>query len=1224
MAAHSSSQEDHLLTATQAQPPGAVGFERAVLACSPYKDSAAAANTRQAAERLQALSTTDSPVVGWQLIGIETAEQLADLPWAEQQSLLHWACRLGHAAAVGWAIHKAGCDPLEKDGKGVLYGRTALHHACRFGQLAVVTLLVDHPGVSLAHRDGLGHNALHLACMSGNVDLVAWLLDHAVGQVGETPEQGTSGNDESRPAAASAAVSSPSKHVTGEGADVSSSPSRRLPRWKKSASSSDQEAAGTISVDDERAHGLSPLDCAAYAGHLPVVELLVQRGADPAHTSHNGNVSLHWAADNDMFEVFEWLASNTHVPLEACNAGGQTPLDLAPVEQLPLFSSLVERVRFERARVALDRDEGPGPVSRAKLVVLGPIGVGKTTLIESLTRPPIRRSWLQRLGDAVWQPQPQRPATASQQSRGGGGADEDASTSQRHGSDTHTGSGTTLTTRNSSSRNPTIGVNMDVISLPGSRECAVLDMGGHPEFLVTHELVLTGRGLFLVVMSLATPVHRREANFKFWTTFLASSQPHVRRSSDAKADSESLPQVVVVLTNRDRPFRDGRLDVCKEENGPWFSPWGDVMLSQAREDFKGRLAFHDHAFVVNALPDHAETLDELTQHLCSAHDTLLATAPRVPRIMTKVVQQLEALRATHEEWPILTQHAFCEHLCDINAAFRQTLLFQNCLTYLEGVGEIVWLRQAYVVLTPEFLTSNVLGAVLAPAHIGGQVQADAQAGDQRQEGDDGLGEAAARLHAVHGIVRKEQLEAVFKNNGDMVAELLCELNLGCEYAPGELLLPSLLAAAGIPSQTWSPRQGARAYGRRYVCMSEVTCFSPGLFPRVQAACWASPCHRDNQIWFGGFSAIATAMGGTAEATLVVTMTQDRRSVDVCAWSTNENALAACHEVVERVARWVAQAQQVCCSGTQTTTFALSPSQLTQDPPPWTTSTVHGFPLADVQARQHDDRVRNPDTSASDSAAELLGLVVLRVLIVRANSRPYKEPVNTDKEERVIRQALECRPRCVAKVDSIGFATLPQLKAKLAEFKPDWVHYVGHTGNVSDGSQQSGAPRRALMLVGNDGEPRLLHPQELADLLQEQQPRITGLVLNACHSTDLFEAATLHVDVVIGGDGVIDDRLGSAFATTFWGHMFGGGTLQHCFVRAGDHVTTLDEQLPPEKRLNFVYRMAGFSLQRLQLRTLCSQWPRQCLTSELAAEPRPGGDATTATTPLEQAPNAFFP
>eukprot|EP00051_Salpingoeca_urceolata_P016339 m.216140 g.216140 ORF g.216140 m.216140 type:complete len:491 (-) comp18651_c0_seq1:90-1562(-) len=396
----------------------------------------------------------------------------------------------------------------------------------------------------------------------------------------------------------------------------------------------------------------------------------------------------------------------------------------------------------------------------------------------------------------------------------------------------------------------------------------------------------------------------------------------------------------------------------------------------------------------------------------------------------------------------------------------------------------------------------------------------------------------------------------------MVMDLLCELNLACRKTGTALLVPSLLPpTAGVSVAPWHPRSNAnQAYGRRLQCWEDITLFSPGLFPRVQVICWNdASLGPDTRLWFNGLSSQPDA-----STTVVASMGSDRRSVDVCAWSTDADvfhALAACRTAVDKVVAAINKTIPVCCNGMTTTTLALSTSQLLDPSLCNTTQSVFGHDLdglTDLAPSTPIDTVpalANPHSTTTDSIGDLLGIPVLKLLVIRSNSQLGGAAfLEADKEESLIRRAfgidLPKGHACQAvQVMALGHVTVAELEQVLLDFEPDWLHFIGH-----------GQPE-GLELVHDNGSSVVLSSNALAEMLAPLNLR--GLVLNCCYSSHLVPVVRHCVPTVIAGAPEMLDESGLVFAQQFWGHVFQGQTLEQSFAAAKREAEHQDYRGPDE-------------------------------------------------------------
>nr|XP_020476967.1 ankyrin repeat domain-containing protein 50-like [Monopterus albus]XP_020476968.1 ankyrin repeat domain-containing protein 50-like [Monopterus albus]XP_020476969.1 ankyrin repeat domain-containing protein 50-like [Monopterus albus]XP_020476970.1 ankyrin repeat domain-containing protein 50-like [Monopterus albus]XP_020476971.1 ankyrin repeat domain-containing protein 50-like [Monopterus albus] len=212
-------------------------------------------------------------------------------------SALSAAILEGHTE-VAELLMKRGADTNVRDAEG----RPLLYLLVLEGRLDMATLLIEKGGVPLESKDSEGRTALHVASWQGCVEIVDLLLKH-----GANPN---AQDTEGRPPLHSVAW-------TGH-AEVG----RRL-----------LEASG-MDIDLACNQGATALSIAAQEGHVHVVAMLLERGANPDHMDKYGRSPVKVAGKHGHFNIVRLLESYGAKPYLGLSPNSSTVSPAKPNKSL--------------------------------------------------------------------------------------------------------------------------------------------------------------------------------------------------------------------------------------------------------------------------------------------------------------------------------------------------------------------------------------------------------------------------------------------------------------------------------------------------------------------------------------------------------------------------------------------------------------------------------------------------------------------------------------------------------------------------------------------------------------------------------------------------------------------------------------------------------------------------------------------------------------------------
>lgn len=245
---------------------------------------------------------------------------------------LHWASEEGHSeivaffASVGAEVDKPNDD-----------GWTPLHSATYDGDVEVVKILLSE-GSRISSQTSDGETPLHMAAMHGHQDVVSELLANGAdvslsvqSESGLTPlamacQEGYLETTRLLIKAQQSICKDISPTLYAKSASSGAiSKKRDAEKKKEQGDAALNETSSTMNtLELPNRKGLTPLHHAVHGGHLDVVDLLLEAGANASATANEGWVPLLIAAYRGHLEVVKMLI-DTGVDVNAENCHGLTP-----------------------------------------------------------------------------------------------------------------------------------------------------------------------------------------------------------------------------------------------------------------------------------------------------------------------------------------------------------------------------------------------------------------------------------------------------------------------------------------------------------------------------------------------------------------------------------------------------------------------------------------------------------------------------------------------------------------------------------------------------------------------------------------------------------------------------------------------------------------------------------------------------------------------------------
>ena len=248
------------------------------------------------------------------------------------------------------------------------YGDHALHLAVRASNVEAYKALLDASPQHLETRNAVGDTLLHIAATIGDVDMVSTLVaagadlwaQRMVNSRDDYYHEHGCGN-ELEPILTNEQI----KESWGIFDDQQTGEARDMPDglWDMGETAlhiavyardmdtvSFLASAGAAEKDFRNQYGESLLHWATLRGHLELMQVLIDGGANVLASNIHGDIPLHWAADDDDPKISRVLILPADGSEQVKNKDGRTPLDV--------YRARVDGDYYGKRKTLLNDDEG--------------------------------------------------------------------------------------------------------------------------------------------------------------------------------------------------------------------------------------------------------------------------------------------------------------------------------------------------------------------------------------------------------------------------------------------------------------------------------------------------------------------------------------------------------------------------------------------------------------------------------------------------------------------------------------------------------------------------------------------------------------------------------------------------------------------------------------------------------------------------------------------------
>ncbi|XP_035678824.1 uncharacterized protein LOC118417377 [Branchiostoma floridae] len=553
--------------------------------------------------------------------------------------------------------------------------------------------------------------------------------------------------------------------------------------------------------------------------------------------------ALHLACWRGQTEVAELLIKHGS-DLEAINVLNETPLhDAARWGHTDTCELLIgsganienreKQVTQEKKYHELLQKSGGVKVNRCKVVLGGRENAGKSTLKASFTKRPV----IARLGSLGKMSSVEEPY------------------------------------------DPTPGVDVGNVSIPGVGQVSLWDFAGQAEYAVTHSMFMDARyTIFIVLYNIMDDSEEQERQLHWWLSFIKSCNPNRQ------------PDVILVASHADQlQVRDrGQRQAAH-------------LLHLMTSEFKDHLHISDEVFLMNCKETLTPEMDRLKKLLASMRTEMFERQRQMPKLCGEITKHLFSCckKKCSPKCPVLRWPDYVEAVKEIDPHVDEEFLLKST-RHLHRLGEVIFscpsASDPIIVLKPNWLCTDVIGPMMAPVNFP----------IPRPE------------RTSEDYVTRAEIQRVFQDvaDVDLLITLLQEFQLCHSYDGQTFIFPGLLTQT-MPPDKWQPTLEPKVvyFGKQVQCADSTDMFSSGFFPRVQIRLMRELENRP-LLWRDGAKCADRNVEG------LIKLSPDGRTVNICVRSAQGDKVQ-CGKMLQQLENTIADVLDECSPGTGTVEKVLS-------------------------------------------------------------------------------------------------------------------------------------------------------------------------------------------------------------------------------------------------------------------------------------------------------------